>query len=58
MLSLLRCKGTIDDDNLTLAGNEEDSTNHEDIDVCISLVISDSETLYSISSTHYLSIIL
>ena len=24
MLSLLRCKGTIDDDNLTLAGNEED----------------------------------
>ena len=49
MLCMLQCKGTTDD-NFTLAGNEEDSTNHEDIDIRISPVISYSENSYSISS--------
>ena len=42
MLCILRCKGTIDD-NFTLAGNEEDSTNHEDIDIQLTLVLANPE---------------
>ena len=36
------------DDNI--AGNEEDSTNHDDIDIHILPVISDPENSYSIST--------
>ena len=46
MLCILQYKGTIDD-NFTLARNEENSTNHQDIDIRISPVIFDSENSYS-----------
>ena len=42
MLCILQCKCAVDD-NSTLAGNEEELTNHADIDIRISCVISDSE---------------
>ena len=46
MLCISQCKGAIDDN---IAGNEEDSTNHDDIDVRMLPVISDPENSYSIS---------
>ena len=46
MLCILQCKETIDD-NFTLVGNEENSTNQGDIDTSISPVISNSENSYS-----------
>ena len=39
MFCILQCKGAIDE-NLTLAENEEDLTNHKDNDTCMSPVIS------------------
>ena len=47
MMCILHYKGAIDDN---LAGNEEDSINRDDIDICILPVISDSENSYSVSS--------
>ena len=47
MMCMLECKGAIDDN---LPGTEENLTNHDDIDIRISPVISDSENSYSISS--------
>ena len=47
MICILQCKGAIDDN---LEGNEEDATNHDDIDIRILPVISDSGNSYSISS--------
>ena len=54
MFCILQCKGAIDE-NLTLAENEEDLTNHKDNDICISHVISHTENLYSISSVSLFS---
>ena len=54
MFGILQCKGAIDE-NLTLAENEEDLTNHKDNDICISHVISHTENLYSISSVSLFS---
>ena len=50
MLCILQCKITIVE-NFVLKENEEDLTNHEDIDIGISPVISDSKNPYSISNT-------
>ena len=47
MLCILKCKGAINDNT---AENEEDSTNHDNIDIQISSVISEPENLYSISA--------
>ena len=49
MLCMLQCKWAVGG-NLTLAENEEDLTNYEDIDIRISLEISDSGKSHSISS--------
>ena len=50
MLCILQCKITIVE-NFVLKENEEDLTNHEDIDIGISPVFSDSKNPYSISNT-------
>ena len=51
MLCILNCKGTMDD-KFTFARNKEYSTNHEDIDIRISHVISDSENSYHLTVHH------
>ena len=45
ILCILQCKGTIDDN---IAGKEEDSTNHGNIDIHILPVISEPENSHSI----------
>ena len=47
MLCILQCKGTIDG---IIAENEEDPTNHDNIDIHRSPVISEPENSYSIST--------
>ena len=48
MLCISQCRSAINDN---IAGNEENSTNHDDIDVRMLPVISDPENSYSISTT-------